>query len=115
MVLSAMETGQEYSSDYFCDIFGLKVSRVKVILNELTVLEKIEKRGTNRFMHLSGKFTIPEKANIGTEKRTLKLKKRTLKRSRSSALLKEMLEKGIIYPVSGHGKGKYRFRDIEKH
>lgn len=38
-----------------------------------------------------------------------------MKPIRSSALLKEMLEKGIIYPISGHGKGKYRFRDIEKH
>ncbi|MCD8218032.1 MAG: hypothetical protein LUD01_08315 [Clostridiales bacterium] len=32
-----------------------------------------------------------------------------LKSSRSSALLREMAEQGIIIPVSGHGKGKYRF------
>ncbi|MCD8364535.1 MAG: hypothetical protein LUC83_01735 [Clostridiales bacterium] len=32
-----------------------------------------------------------------------------LKSSRSSALLREMSEQGIIVPVSGHGKGKYRF------
>ena len=29
--------------------------------------------------------------------------------SRASDLLKEMAEHGIIEPVSGHGKGKYRF------
>ena len=33
-----------------------------------------------------------------------------LKPTRSSALLREMAERGIIEPVSGHGKGKYRFR-----
>ncbi|MCD8149338.1 MAG: Fic family protein [Clostridiales bacterium] len=32
-----------------------------------------------------------------------------LKSTRSSALLREMAEQGIIVPVSGHGKGKYRF------
>ena len=33
-----------------------------------------------------------------------------IKASRASDLLKEMAEHGIIEPVSGHGKGKYRFR-----
>lgn len=33
-----------------------------------------------------------------------------LKPTRSSALLHEMAEYGIIEPVSGYGKGKYRFR-----
>ena len=33
-----------------------------------------------------------------------------IKPSRASELLKEMLERGIVEPVSGHGKGKYRFR-----
>ena len=33
-----------------------------------------------------------------------------LKPTRSTALLREMAESGIIKPVSGHGKGKYRFR-----
>lgn len=33
-----------------------------------------------------------------------------LKATRSSALLREMAENGIIEPVTGHGKGKYRFR-----
>jgi len=32
-----------------------------------------------------------------------------IKASRASDLLKEMVEYGIIEPVSGHGKGKYRF------
>lgn len=33
-----------------------------------------------------------------------------LKPTRSSALLRDMAERGMIEPVSGHGKGKYRFR-----
>lgn len=33
-----------------------------------------------------------------------------LKSTRSSALIRRMAEGGIIEPVSGHGKGKYRFR-----
>jgi ribosomal protein S25 len=33
-----------------------------------------------------------------------------IKPSRASELLKELAEHGIIEPVSGHGKGKYRFR-----
>lgn len=33
-----------------------------------------------------------------------------VKASRASDLLKEMVEHGIIEPVSRHGKGKYRFR-----
>ena len=33
-----------------------------------------------------------------------------IKASRASDLLKEMAEKGVIEPVFGHGKGKYRFR-----
>ncbi len=37
-----------------------------------------------------------------------------LKPTRSSALLHEMAEHGIIEPVAGHGKGKYRFRQQEQ-
>ena len=33
-----------------------------------------------------------------------------IKSSRASDLLKEMLEHGVIEPVTGHGKGKYRFQ-----
>jgi len=33
-----------------------------------------------------------------------------IKLSRASELLRELTEHGIIEPVSGHGKGKYRFR-----
>lgn len=36
-----------------------------------------------------------------------------LKPTRSSALLREMAEHGIIEPVSGHGKSKYQFRHQE--
>lgn len=33
-----------------------------------------------------------------------------LKPTRNSALLHDLEEQGVIEPVSGHGKGKYRFR-----
>lgn len=33
-----------------------------------------------------------------------------IKESRASEILKDLLEHDIIEPVSGHGKGKYRFR-----
>ena len=33
-----------------------------------------------------------------------------LKPTRSTELLREMSERGLIEPVSGHGKGKYRFK-----
>ena len=37
-----------------------------------------------------------------------------LKPTRSSELLREMADRGIIEPVSGHGKGRYRFRHWEE-
>lgn len=93
----------------------------------------------NRTLHISGTFKEPEKANIGEEKVNIeedftaktashvqKLQEALgyedtfgrsdvqrvlgLKPTRSSALLREMAEHGIIEPVSGHGKGKYHFR-----
>ena len=33
-----------------------------------------------------------------------------IKSSRASELLTELIEKNIIEPVYGHGKGKYRFK-----
>jgi ribosomal protein S25 len=33
-----------------------------------------------------------------------------IKPSRASDLLKDLAEHGIIEPVTGHGKGKYRFK-----
>lgn len=36
-----------------------------------------------------------------------------LKPTRCSELLREMAAHGIIQPVTGHGKGKYRFRQWE--
>jgi len=36
-----------------------------------------------------------------------------IKAYRASDLLKELAEHGIIEPVAGHGKGKYRFRQYE--
>jgi ribosomal protein S25 len=33
-----------------------------------------------------------------------------IKTTRASELLKELTERGIIEPVAGHGKGKYRFK-----
>lgn len=93
----------------------------------------------NRTLHISGTFKEPEKANIDSEKANIEdvftaktaahiqalrealdfqtafgrsdvQKVLGLKPTRSSALLHEMKEHGIIEPVAGHGKGKYRFR-----
>ena len=33
-----------------------------------------------------------------------------IKASRASDLLKDMVEHGVIEPVRGYGKGKYRFK-----
>lgn len=96
----------------------------------------------NRTLHISGTFKEPEKANIGAEKANIEdvftaktashvqtLREALgsqiafgrsdvqrvlgLRPTRSSALLREMAEHGIIDPVAGHGKGKYRFRQQE--
>lgn len=86
----------------------------------------------NRALHISGIFKKIEKPDIetGFQPKTtnhiLKLQEAFqgqrffgrsdvmrvigIKSSRASDLLKEMAERGIIEPVSGHGKGKYRFR-----
>jgi Fic family protein len=50
---------------------------------------------------------FPEQAIFG---RSDIMKAIDIKASRASDLLKEMVEYGIIEPVTGHGKGKYRFR-----
>ena len=96
----------------------------------------------NRTLHISGTFKKPEKANIDAEKANIEdvftaktaahvqtLREALgsqiafgrsdvqrvlgLRPTRSSALLREMAEHGIIDPVAGHGKGKYRFRQQE--
>lgn len=96
----------------------------------------------NRTLHISGAFEEPEKANIDAEKANIEdvftaktaahvqtLREALgsqiafgrsdvqrvlgLRPTRSSALLREMAEHGIIDPVAGHGKGKYRFRQQE--
>ena len=90
----------------------------------------------NRTLHISGTFKEPEKANIEdvfTAKTTAHIQMLWetlgshwilfgrsdvqrglgLKPTRSSELLREMAEHGIIEPVIGHGKGKYRFRQRE--
>lgn len=93
----------------------------------------------NRTLHISGTFKEPEKANIENKKVNIeedftaktashvrKLQEALgkeivfgrsdvqrvldLKPTRCTALLREMAEHGIIEPVTGHGKGKYRFR-----
>lgn len=51
--------------------------------------------------------TFPGQAIFG---RSNVMKVIGIKASRASDLLREMAEHGIIEPVIGHGKGKYRFR-----
>lgn len=50
-------------------------------------------------LHISGAFKDTEKPDIENTKQDIE-----------SFLLREMTEQGIIEPVSGYGKGKYRFR-----
>ncbi len=93
----------------------------------------------NRTLHISGTFKEVEKPDIEelkldieqlfqrkTTSHILKLREAfpdqrifgrsdvmkliDIKPSRASELLKEMSERGVIEPVCGHGKGKYRFR-----
>lgn len=94
----------------------------------------------NRTLHISGTFKMTEKADIEDAKPDIekmfqpktashirKLREAfpglaifgradvmeviDIKPSRAPELLKEMTEHRVIEPVSGHGKGKYRFRE----
>ena len=110
---------------------------LELFLRNLLLDEKNVLR--NRTMHISGYFS--EKVDIETEKvdiGSLKFSKRTvhhieilfdeygynrvfgrsdvmdlvgLKRSAVSKLISKLLETGIIEPVTGHGKGKYKFKN----
>ena len=86
----------------------------------------------NRTLRISGTFKEVEKPDIEqlfqrkTTSHILKLREAfpdqrifgrsdvmkliDIKPSRASELLREMSERGVIEPVCGHGKGKYRFR-----
>ena len=93
----------------------------------------------NQILHISDTFEEPEKVNIENKKVNIeedftaktashvrKLQEDLgkeivfgrsdvqrvldLKPTRCTALLREMAEHGIIEPVTGYGKGKYRFR-----
>ena len=103
----------------------LEVFLRNLLLNENHPLD-------NRTLHISGTFKETEKPDIEavfqpkTASHILKLREAfpgqtifgrsdvmkaiDLKASRTSDLLKEMVEHGVIEPVTGHGKGKYRFR-----
>lgn len=73
----------------------------------------------NRTMHISGAFKNKTAIRIAKLReafpahemfgRSDVMNVTEIKSSRASELLKEMLEKGIIEPVTGHGKGKYKF------
>lgn len=94
----------------------------------------------NRTLHISGTFKMTEKPDIEDAKPDIEKMFQTktashicklreafpgqaifgradvmevidIKPSRVSELLKEMTERRVIEPVSGHGKGKYRFRE----
>ncbi len=99
-------------------------------------------RLSNRILHISGMFKETGKPDIGntkpdiganfqpkTAKNILRLREAfpekaifgrsdvmtiiDIKASRASELLKKMMEHGVIEPVAKHGKGKYRFRQLE--
>ncbi len=47
-ILSVMETGRKYSSDEVAELVGLKISRTKQLLKELTDSGKVEASGSTR-------------------------------------------------------------------
>lgn len=68
----------------------------------------------NRRMHISGAFEST-KVDIQSGKdiyfgRTIVEEITGLKPSGASKLIKLLLDSNVIMPVSGHGKGKYRFQ-----
>lgn len=66
----------------------------------MVALQSLGRRLTMIFqLHISGAFKDTEKPDIENTKQDIE-----------SFLLREMTEQGIIEPVSGYGKGKYRFR-----
>ena len=91
-------------------------------------------------MHISGAFKAPEKANMEGKKANIEglftaktafhvsklleefgfhtvfgrsdvQKILGLKATRSSEMIREMAKKGMIEPVAGLGKGKYKFKE----
>ena len=71
-------------------------------LRNLLLNEKNERH--NRNLHISG-FLNEEKVDIGDEKVDIELKS-----SGASKLLSNLVRADIVEPVSGYGKGKYRFK-----
>ena len=121
-----MKNGVHETTEY------LELFRRNLLLNENNLLH-------NRTLRISGTFKEAEKPDIGALKldieklfqpktvtHILKLREAfpgqtifgrsdvmkviDIKASRASDLLREMLEHGVTQPVSGHGKGKYQFR-----
>ncbi len=72
---------------------------------KLDIEQLFQRKTTSHILKLREAF--PDQRIFG---RSDVMKQIDIKPSRASELLKEMSERGVIEPVCGHGKGKYRFR-----
>ena len=94
-------------SGTFKEVEKPDIDTVKPDIEELKAdIEKLFRRKTVRHI-VELREAFPDQAIFG---RSDVIRVIDIKPSRASELLKEMSEHGIIEPVSGHGKGKYRFR-----
>ena len=90
-----METKKPYIDNLKLDIDNLKPD-IEVVFRPKTVSHILKLREAFPGQTIFGRSDIMKAIDI--------------KASRASDFLKEMVEYGVIEPVTGHGKGKYRFR-----
>lgn|SRR5699024_2299918 len=90
-----METKKPYIDNLKPDIDDLKPD-IEVVFRPKTVSHILKLREAFPGQTIFGRSDIMKAIDI--------------KASRASDFLKEMVEYGVIEPVTGHGKGKYRFR-----
>lgn len=91
----------------FKEIEKPDIETVKPYIEDLKpyIEEKFQPKTVSHILKLRDAF--PNQTIFG---RSDVMRITTIKSSRASDLLKEMVDQGIIEPVSGHGKGKYRFK-----
>ena len=90
-----METKKPYIDNLKLDIDDLKPD-IEVVFRPKTVSHILKLHEVFPGQTIFGRSDVMKAIDI--------------KASRASDLLREMVEYGVIQPVSGHGKGKYQFR-----
>lgn len=83
----------------------IEASKPDIEAIEVDIEKKFQSKTVSHILKLREAF--PNQAIFG---RSDVMNVIAIKSSRASDLLMEMVEQNIIEPVSGHGKGKYRFR-----